>query len=119
MPFQDAALEKLYAFARMLLRKLPRPGGGGPLDIDQDVLLAVLDHKVAAGRFSAPAAVEEVPQHAEIANPSAYAWVAIDGATKPAPRLFVAQVVGQSMNEKRSPTASSGRTRSRSTGPNR
>ena len=30
VPFQDPDLEKLYAFGRMLLRKLPRPETGGP-----------------------------------------------------------------------------------------
>jgi len=39
VPFQDPNLEKLYAFGRMLLRKLPRPEGCGPLDLDEDVVL--------------------------------------------------------------------------------
>gem|GEM_PF-6717891 len=63
----------------------------------------VYDLQVAAGRFSAPQAVEEVPQHAEVTNPSAFEWVALDGAggaVKPAPGLFVARVVGESMNRK-------------------
>ncbi len=38
--FGDPELEKLYAFARMLARKLPRREGGGVLDLDDDVSLA-------------------------------------------------------------------------------
>lgn len=60
----------------------------------------VYDLKVAAGRFSEPQSVQEVPQHAEVANPSSFEWVALEGASKPATGLFVAQVVGESMNRK-------------------
>ncbi len=60
----------------------------------------VYDLKVAAGCFSAPQAVEEVPQHEEVANPSAFEWVALEGAAKPSPGLFVAQVIGESMNRR-------------------
>lgn len=59
----------------------------------------VYDLKIAAGRFSAPQAVQEVPQHAEVTNPEAFEWVALEGATKPSPGLFVAQVTGESMNK--------------------
>lgn len=59
----------------------------------------VYDLKVAAGRFSEPQAVQEVPQHQEVTNPSAFEWVALDGASKAAPGLFVAQVEGESMNK--------------------
>ena len=38
--FGDPELEKLYAFARMLTRKLPRREGGAVLDLDDDVSLA-------------------------------------------------------------------------------
>ena len=38
--FGDPELEKLYAFARMLARKLPRREGGAVLDLDDDVSLA-------------------------------------------------------------------------------
>jgi type I restriction enzyme R subunit len=38
--FGDPELEKLYAFARMLARKLPRREGGAALDLDDDVSLA-------------------------------------------------------------------------------
>jgi len=60
----------------------------------------VYDLKVAAGRFLAEQAIHEVPQHAEVTNPSAFSWVALEGAAKPSPGLFVAQVVGASMNRK-------------------
>lgn len=45
VPFSDAELEKLYAFGRMLLRKLPRPATGGPLHLDDDVELKGLQLK--------------------------------------------------------------------------
>ena len=48
VPFQDAGLEKLYAYGRMLLRKLPRPPDGGPLDLDDDVALYSLALKKTA-----------------------------------------------------------------------
>ena len=60
----------------------------------------VYDLKVAAGRFSAPQAVQEVPQHEEVTNPSTFEWAALEGHTKPSPGLFVAQVVGESMNRR-------------------
>jgi type I restriction enzyme R subunit len=60
----------------------------------------VYDIKVAAGRFSAPQAVQEVPQHEEVTNPSAFEWAALDARRRPAPGMFVAQVVGESMNRK-------------------
>jgi type I restriction enzyme R subunit len=40
--FVDAELEKLYAFGRMLLRKLPRGEDDGPLDLSADVELMKL-----------------------------------------------------------------------------
>ena len=48
VPFQDPDLEKLYAFGRMLLMKLPRPEAGGPLDLDEEVILASLKLKKEA-----------------------------------------------------------------------
>ena len=41
VPFADAELEKLYAFGRMLLRKLPRTDTG-PLDLGDEVALKTL-----------------------------------------------------------------------------
>lgn len=37
VPFVDADLEKLHAYGRMLLRKLPREGTGVPYDFDHEV----------------------------------------------------------------------------------
>ncbi|HUP25404.1 MAG TPA: DEAD/DEAH box helicase family protein [Thermoanaerobaculia bacterium] len=48
VPFQDPELEKLYAFGRMLLRKLPRSESGGALDLDDDVILASIKIKTDA-----------------------------------------------------------------------
>ena len=45
IPFHDAELEKLYAYGRMLLRKLPRPEDAGPLDLGDDVALESLKLK--------------------------------------------------------------------------
>ena len=42
VPFADPDLEKLYTYVRMLLRKLPRPEGGGHWDPGEDVVLASL-----------------------------------------------------------------------------
>jgi len=60
----------------------------------------VYDLKVAAGRFSDPQVVAEVPQHEEVENPESFEWVSLDGSVKPAPGLFVAQVLGESMNRR-------------------
>lgn len=51
----------------------------------------VLELKVAAGGFSDEQLVEA---------PDDVAWTALDGRTKPAPGLFVAQVIGESMNRR-------------------
>ena len=48
VPFADPDLEKLYAFGRMLLRKLPRPDSGGPVDLGDDVVLASFKLKLEA-----------------------------------------------------------------------
>ncbi|MEM9405158.1 MAG: hypothetical protein AAGA81_03885 [Acidobacteriota bacterium] len=48
VPFQDPGLEKLYAFARLLLRKLPRPEGEERWDPGDDVVLASLKLQKAA-----------------------------------------------------------------------
>jgi len=65
----------------------------------------VYDLEIAAGRFGAEQVVDAVPQAIEVTNPADYDWVALEGRTKPAPGLFVAQVVGESMN-KRIPSGS-------------
>jgi len=48
IPFHDPELEKLYAFGRMLLRKLPRPEGDGRWEPGEDVVLASLKLKKEA-----------------------------------------------------------------------
>lgn len=39
IPYQDSELEKLYAFVRSLIAKLPPPGDGRALSLDDDVAL--------------------------------------------------------------------------------
>ncbi len=58
------------------------------------------DLEVAAGRFSEPQTVAGVPQVGEVTNPDDYTWVAPGGHTQPARGLFVAKVVGESMNRR-------------------
>jgi len=58
------------------------------------------DLKVAAGRFSGLQAVDEVPQQGEVEQPGNYEWVAFRGYSRPRRGLFVAQVVGESMNKR-------------------
>lgn len=48
VPFADADIEKLYAYGRMLLRKLPRSDSGGPVDLGDDVVLASFKLKLEA-----------------------------------------------------------------------
>ncbi len=60
----------------------------------------IYELQVAAGRFSDPQTVQEVPQREEVEDPSSFQWVALDGTPKLSPGLFVAQVVGESMNRK-------------------
>lgn len=40
MPFEDADLERLYSYLRLMRTKLPRREGGGMLDLEDDVNLA-------------------------------------------------------------------------------
>ncbi|MCK4548158.1 MAG: HsdR family type I site-specific deoxyribonuclease [Candidatus Eisenbacteria sp.] len=58
------------------------------------------DLKVAAGRFSEEQQVDEVPQEDEIRSPENYEWVELPGRFRPERGLFVAQVVGESMNRR-------------------
>ena len=51
----------------------------------------VLELKVAAGDFS----IDQV-----VAAPGDFEWVALDGKTSPGAGLFIAQVVGESMNRR-------------------
>ncbi len=56
--------------------------------------------EIPAGLFSEGAADAELLQADEIRNPGDYRWVELDGSTRAVPRpgLFVARVVGESMN---------------------
>jgi hypothetical protein len=58
------------------------------------------DLKVAAGRFSGEQVVEAAPSEGAIGDPEEYDWVAFEGRTKPARDIFIAQVVGESMNRR-------------------
>lgn len=40
MPFEDADLERLYSYLRLMRTKLPRREGGGAIDLEDDVKLA-------------------------------------------------------------------------------
>lgn len=100
-------LHEVYERIRAKADAEPGTGGGVPLPIvaHEDVrpfvnAVPVYALQVAAGRFSDPQAVQELPQHEEVTNPSAFQWVALEGSPKPSPGLFVAQVVGESMNRK-------------------
>jgi hypothetical protein len=62
--------------------------------------LPALDLKVAASTFAASHVEDDMPQGKAVAEPGRYDWVAIDGRTKPSRDLFVAQVVGESMNRR-------------------
>ncbi len=113
--FQDEELRR-FLTTRLLnevygrIRATQEDGSGGevlpfsrvaPEDVRPFVnAVPVYDLKVAAGCFSAPQVVQEVLQHEEVTTPSAFEWVALDGRTRPSPGLFVAQVVGESMNRR-------------------
>ncbi|MCA9527525.1 MAG: DEAD/DEAH box helicase family protein [Myxococcales bacterium] len=58
------------------------------------------DLRIAAGRFGEELAVDAVPQQGEVENPEDYEWVAYRGSSRPRRGLFVAQVVGESMNKR-------------------
>jgi ERCC4-related helicase len=58
------------------------------------------DLKVAAGRFSEEQFVDAISGSDRAPDPDDYTWVEIGGRTRPATNLFVAQVVGESMNRR-------------------
>jgi len=58
------------------------------------------DLKVAAGRFSEEQFVDAVPGSDGAFDPEKYTWVELGDRTQPARNLFVAQVVGESMNRR-------------------
>jgi DUF2075 family protein len=60
----------------------------------------VYDLKIAAGRFSAEQQVSEVPQADELLHPDEFKWAELPDAFRPQRGLFIAQVVGESMNRR-------------------
>ena len=64
------------------------------------------DLEVAAGKFSREQMIDAVPPEAvvpeegEIENIDEYDWVTFEGRTRPDRRVFVAQVLGESMNRR-------------------
>ena len=58
------------------------------------------DLKVAAGHFSEQQTIDGVPDHGDMENADNFDWVTFEGRTPPAPGLFVAQVIGESMNRR-------------------
>jgi uncharacterized protein len=55
---------------------------------------------IAAGQFSASQIVNEVPQEGDLGAVEQYDWVELPDAFRPQPGLFVARVVGESMNRR-------------------
>lgn len=60
----------------------------------------LFDLKIAAGLFSEGQVVGDRPQAEAARNPSDYTWACLPAHIKPAADLFVAQVVGESMNRR-------------------
>jgi uncharacterized protein len=58
------------------------------------------DLSAAAGRFSDVQEVEEVAQGAEVLRPEEFQWVELPDEFRPRRGLFVAKVVGESMNRR-------------------
>jgi hypothetical protein len=58
------------------------------------------DLDIAAGRFGGGAVLDEVAQNAELQRPEDFAWVELPDAFQPRHGLFVARVVGESMNRR-------------------
>lgn len=86
----DSPLAKILPFRRVAARVCKPFVDAVPL----------YDLKIAAGRFGATQAVDEVSQDGAVTNPDDFDWVALEGRTRPARDLFVAQVVGESMNKR-------------------
>ena len=68
--------------------------------LDDGRLPVVEVRKVAAGRFSEEQFVDAVTGSDGAFDPDEYTWVELRGRTQPARNLFVAQVVGESMNRR-------------------
>lgn len=86
-------------------RRQPESASGLRIVRSEDVrpfenCVPLFDLKVAAGMFSDSQAVGDRPQAEVTRNPDGYTWVALPASIKPAPDLFVAQVVGESMNRR-------------------
>ena len=60
----------------------------------------IYDLKVAAGRFSDEQQVAEVAQGAELQRPEDFEWAELPSVFRPQQGLFIAQVVGESMNRR-------------------
>ena len=95
-PSSDDAADTTIEIAEVLpFRRVP---------LDQVIpfknAVPAIDLRIAAGAFSASQAVEGSPQSDAAHAPGRYEWVALSGPTKPAPDLFIAQVVGESMNRR-------------------
>lgn len=60
----------------------------------------IYDLQVAAGRFSDARAVDEVGPGDETHRPQDFTWVELPAHFRPRPGMFVAQVVGESMNRR-------------------
>jgi hypothetical protein len=60
----------------------------------------IYDLKVAAGRFSDEQQVAEVVQGAELQRPEDYEWAELPSVFRPQQGLFIAQVIGESMNRR-------------------
>lgn len=60
----------------------------------------IYDLKVAAGRFSDEQQVTEVTQGTELQHPENFEWAELPSAFRPQQGLFIAQVVGESMNRR-------------------
>lgn len=60
----------------------------------------IYDLKVAAGRFSDEQQVIEVAQGAELLRPEDFDWAELPSVYRPQQGLFIAQVVGESMNRR-------------------
>jgi uncharacterized protein len=60
----------------------------------------IYDLAIAAGQFSGSQVVNEVPKDGDIGAIEQYDWVELPEAFRPQPGLFVAKVVGESMNRR-------------------
>jgi uncharacterized protein len=60
----------------------------------------IYDLKVAAGRFSNEQQVTEIAQGAELQRPEDFEWAELPSVFRPQQGLFIAQVVGDSMNRR-------------------